>query len=86
VSDIFEDALKITEECIEEQVNMNVFTDEELKRLKEMAATPFESTCELAKYVPALLSRLALAEEKDCNQYHCGHATCNAWRKAASRE
>lgn len=33
----------------------------------------------------ALIARLELAEQKDCNQYHCGHASCNAWRKSAGR-
>ncbi len=33
------------------------------------------------KDMQGILLRLEAAELKECNQFHCGHATCNAWRK-----
>lgn len=64
-----------------------MFSDEKLKRLKDHALLPTRDMILLSHgELLALIARLELAEQKDCNQYHCGHATCNAWREAFGRE
>lgn len=75
-----------------------MFSDEDLRRWKEYIELRDERFTEYAKEkevldppwslneFKALIVRLELAEQKDCNQYHCGHASCNAWRKSAGRE
>lgn len=60
------------------------FTDDDLKQLKESIQGFKETTTHTIHIgkVHALLARLEAAELKECNQYHCGHASCNEWRKA----
>ncbi len=67
------------------------FSDDELDLLKEYI-NKFGGTCWLPTnncnesrqfFILGLVARLEAAESKECNQFHCGHATCNAWRKAA---
>ena len=76
------------------------FTDDELKRLgkecdeisADIAASLFPGGIRfgirLTKHCHAvkdLIARLEAAELKECNQFHCGHETCNAWREVAGR-
>lgn len=67
------------------------FYDDDLKRLKEdihknKTRTGIRFNLHYrTEIIDALLARMELAELKDCNQFHCGHVSCNAWRKAAGK-
>src|SRR4029077_13930537 len=79
-------AICILRETVSRQKEKNMcraFDDDDLERLeKETRAR----TVSLRFYdLAALVFRLKAAELKDCNQDHCGHPTCNAWRIAAGK-
>ncbi len=62
------------------------FTDEDLKKLKEsLKHYPGWATEQSPEYWRNLLIRLEAAEEKECNQFHCGHASCNVWRNTVGK-
>jgi len=60
-------------------------SDAHLERLKEMTLSQPDMVELWCVDLEALIARLMAAELKDCNQYHCGHATCNRWREVADR-
>ena len=61
-----------------------VFTDEDLEEFVRRVKNG--NCCSISNDdFFGLISRLEAAELKDCNQYHCGHETCNVWRKSAGK-